>query len=95
MEESFLGDNAGLVNLDSLIAPLPPPAGMVTNNPFGMPAHASPKLSNPFEANKPAAPSLAQLKQNQTPMFGKWCRREERERVRNREGEGGKGEGRR
>lgn len=69
VEESFLGDNAGLVNLDTLIAPLPPATGMTTNNPFGMTGHASPKLSNPFEANKPAAPSLVQLKQSQMPMF--------------------------
>ena len=58
VEESFLGSNAaGLVDLDSLLAPLPPPVTQPVSNPFGMPAQ---KANNPF-ATKAPAPSLVEL----------------------------------
>lgn len=63
VEESFLGSNAELVNLDSLIAPLPPSTGV---NPFGLPipVRSTPPTSrstNPFDSSKPPAPTLQQL----------------------------------
>ena len=62
VEESFLGPNAGLVNLDALITPLPPPSSI---NPFGIPTDsATPptiRSSNPFEVSKVTAPTLQQL----------------------------------
>lgn len=58
VEESFLGASAaGLVDLDSLLAPLPPPVTQPVSNPFGMPAQ---KANNPF-ATKVPAPSLVEL----------------------------------
>ena len=58
-----MGSNAELVNLDSLIAPLPPSTGV---NPFGIPipVRSTPPTSrstNPFESSKPPAPTLQQL----------------------------------
>jgi epsin len=65
VEESFLGTNATLVNLDTLIAPLPPPTSI---NPFGI--STTPPINrannNPFDVNKPPAPTLAQLQQGPT-----------------------------
>ena len=58
VEESFLGASAaGLVDLDSLLAPLPPPVTQPVSNPFGMTVQ---KQNNPFVA-KGSAPSLAEL----------------------------------
>ncbi|XP_019851408.1 PREDICTED: epsin-1-like isoform X1 [Amphimedon queenslandica] len=70
VEESFLGTNATLVNLDALTAPLPPPTSSV--NPFGIaplpPAVTPPtaRSGNPFESVKAPAPTLAQLQQGPT-----------------------------
>ena len=67
-----MGTNATLVNLDTLIAPLPPPSSI---NPFGIapaPSAVTPptlRSSNPFESAKAPAPTLAQLQQG--PNFGK------------------------
>ncbi|XP_041379446.1 epsin-2-like, partial [Gigantopelta aegis] len=62
VEESFLGTNAPLVNLDTLIAPLPPPTSI---NPFGItsiaPTH-QPFKTNPFEGAKQPRLHLAHLK---------------------------------
>ena len=58
VEENFLGANAaGLVDLDSLLAPLPPPVTQPVSNPFGMPTQ---KTSNPFLTKAPS-PSLVEL----------------------------------
>lgn len=79
MEKSFLGENASLVNLDSLMAALPPPTLAPTSslNPFATPSlssTATPPLAraqNPFEVNKPPAPSINQLRGGPTDGFGK------------------------
>ena len=55
--------------MDTLIAPLPPPTSI---NPFGVTPMTIPttQSTNPFEANKPPAPTLAELQQGNT--FGKF-----------------------
>ncbi len=67
VEESFLGSNAGLVNLDALITPLPPPSSI---NPFGIPMDNTTLRTNnnPFEVNKAPSLSLQQLQLG--PGFG-------------------------
>ncbi|XP_056391536.1 epsin-2 isoform X2 [Hyla sarda] len=68
--ESFLGPNAALVNLDTLVTmPAQPPP---TFNPFlasGTPAQGStPAVVNPFQVNQPQALTLNQLRSS--PMMG-------------------------
>ena len=79
VEQMFLGNSANLVNLDTLMAALPPPTIEPTGslNPFVSPSisTATPPLSraqaqNPFEANKPPAPSINQLRGSNSNAFG-------------------------
>ena len=70
VEEIFLGPNAGLVNLDSLVTDLPPPSSI---NPFGLPPSATPptaRTNNPFDMGKAPAPSLQELQMGSS-GFGK------------------------
>ncbi|XP_076865258.1 epsin-2 isoform X2 [Brachyhypopomus gauderio] len=66
--ESFLGPNAALVNLDSLVTKPPPPAPV--SNPFlaggGPPAAAA--QVNPFQVSQPQPPTLNQMRVS--PMMG-------------------------
>jgi len=56
--ESFLGPNSNLVNLDALVSAKS--SSMATGgNPFGNPTIG---VSNPFQAAKPAAPTINQLR---------------------------------
>ncbi|XP_069840292.1 epsin-2 isoform X2 [Dendropsophus ebraccatus] len=67
--ESFLGPNAALVNLDTLVTMPAQPAP--TFNPFlasGTPAPASTPAVNPFQVNQPQALTLNQLRSS--PMMG-------------------------
>ncbi|KAM9493610.1 epsin-2 isoform 1-T2 [Clarias gariepinus] len=67
--ESFLGPNAALVNLDSLITKPAQPAPI--SNPFlagGTPAPAPPAQVNPFQVNQPQPPTLNQMRVS--PMMG-------------------------
>ncbi|XP_073492499.1 epsin-2 isoform X2 [Aquarana catesbeiana] len=67
--ESFLGPNAVLVNLDTLVTMPTPPAP--TFNPFlasGQTAPASTPAINPFQVNQPQALTLNQLRSS--PMMG-------------------------
>ncbi|XP_031421983.1 epsin-2 [Clupea harengus] len=82
--ESFLGPNAALVNLDSLVTKPPQPAP--ASNPFlaaggsgggggggggAAPAPApSPALQNPFQVNQPQPPTLNQMRVSPMPGFG-------------------------
>ncbi|XP_019566460.1 epsin-1 isoform X2 [Rhinolophus sinicus] len=63
--ESFLGPNAALVDLDSLVSrPGPTPPGAKASNPFlpsGAPA-AGPSITNPFQPAPPATLTLNQLR---------------------------------
>ena len=68
VEKSFLGDNANLVNLDALVAPLPPPTAI---NPFGTDLSGSARSNNPFEAPKGNTITLDQMKSGAT--FGEFC----------------------
>ena len=62
VEDQFLGENALLVDLDSLGAlPQPKKAGPSPSNPFGASTSTSSVTQNPFDANKPPAPTLHQL----------------------------------
>ncbi|XP_062868993.1 epsin-2 isoform X2 [Trichomycterus rosablanca] len=68
--ESFLGPNAALVNLDSLITKPPQPAPVC--NPF-LAGGAAPPLApaaqvNPFQVNQPQPPTLNQMRVS--PMMG-------------------------
>ncbi|XP_072532427.1 epsin-2 isoform X2 [Salminus brasiliensis] len=66
--ESFLGPNAALVNLDSLVTKPPQPAPIV--NPF-LAAGAAPAPAaqvNPFQVNQPQPPTLNQMRVS--PMMG-------------------------
>ncbi|XP_036050728.1 epsin-2 isoform X2 [Onychomys torridus] len=58
--ESFLGPNAALVNLDSLVTKPPPPAQSL--NPFLAPGAATPAPVNPFQVNQPQPLTLNQLR---------------------------------
>ncbi|CAI9539187.1 unnamed protein product [Staurois parvus] len=67
--ESFLGPNAALVNLETLVTMPTPPAP--TFNPFlasGQTAPASTPAINPFQVNQPQALTLNQLRSS--PMMG-------------------------
>ena len=64
--DKFLGTNSNLVDLD-LLLPQPPTQSLSGGasssiNPFGT-QPVQPKSSNPFDANKPPAPTLSQLAQ--------------------------------
>lgn len=58
--ESFLGPNAALVNLDSLVTKPVPPAQSL--NPFLAPGAAAPAPVNPFQVNQPQPLTLNQLR---------------------------------
>lgn len=58
--ESFLGPNAALVNLDSLVTKPAPPAQSL--NPFLAPGAATPTPVNPFQVNQPQPLTLNQLR---------------------------------
>lgn len=58
--ESFLGPNAALVNLDSLVTKPAPPAQSL--NPFLAPGAAAPTPVNPFQVNQPQPLTLNQLR---------------------------------
>ncbi|CAH6786212.1 epsin-2 isoform X5 [Phodopus roborovskii] len=58
--ESFLGPNAALVNLDSLVTKPAPPAQSL--NPFLAPGAATPAPVNPFQVNQPQPLTLNQLR---------------------------------
>lgn len=62
VEDEFLGDLATLVDLDTLSAPpaTKPIMGPTPSNPFGTPTTQQ-RSANPFDANKPPAPTLHQL----------------------------------
>ncbi|XP_034749162.1 epsin-2 isoform X2 [Etheostoma cragini] len=73
--ESFLGPNAALVNLDSLVTKPAQPAPVV--NPFlaatggSAPAPASQAHANPFQVSQPAPPTLNQMRVSPMPAsFG-------------------------
>ncbi|KAM3863581.1 epsin-2 [Diretmus argenteus] len=71
--ESFLGPNAALVNLDSLITKSAQPAPAV--NPFlasaGIAAPAPAAQANPFQVSQPAPPTLNQMRVSPMPSgFG-------------------------
>lgn len=73
VEDDFLGELADLVNLDSLTNPNQQQApksgfGPTPSNPFGNPMGVTIK-SNPFEVNKPQAPTLNQLAGSNTQGF--------------------------
>ena len=62
VEDQLLGENALLVDLDSLGAlPQPKKTGPSPSNPFGASTSTSSVTQNPFDANKPPAPTLHQL----------------------------------
>ncbi|XP_036408612.1 epsin-2 [Megalops cyprinoides] len=65
--ESFLGPNAALVNLDSLVTKPPQPTPV--SNPF-LAAGAAPPTAqvNPFQVNQPQPPTLNQMRVS--PMMG-------------------------
>ncbi|XP_056652513.1 epsin-1 isoform X2 [Monodelphis domestica] len=70
--ESFLGPNAALVDLDSLVTrPGPAPPGPKASNPFlptGAPGTATgPSLTNPFQPPPPATLTLNQLRLSPVP----------------------------
>lgn len=58
--ESFLGPNAALVNLDSLVTRPAPPSQSL--NPFLAPGAAAPGPVNPFQVNQPQPLTLNQLR---------------------------------
>ncbi|XP_006901877.1 PREDICTED: epsin-1 isoform X3 [Elephantulus edwardii] len=68
--ESFLGPNAALVDLDSLVSrPGPTPPGAKASNPFlpsGAPA-SGPSVTNPFQPAPPATLTLNQLRLSPAP----------------------------
>ncbi|XP_063108390.1 epsin-1 isoform X2 [Cavia porcellus] len=68
--ESFLGPNAALVDLDSLVSrPGPAPPGTKASNPFlpsGAPA-TGPSITNPFQPTPPATLTLNQLRLSPVP----------------------------
>uniref|UniRef100_G3ULB9 Epsin 1 n=1 Tax=Loxodonta africana TaxID=9785 RepID=G3ULB9_LOXAF len=68
--ESFLGPNAALVDLDSLVSrPGPTPPGTKASNPFlpsGAPA-SGPSVTNPFQPVPPATLTLNQLRLSPVP----------------------------
>ncbi|KAM4825800.1 epsin-1 isoform 4-T4 [Thomomys bottae] len=68
--ESFLGPNAALVDLDSLVSrPGPTPPGAKASNPFlpsGAPA-TGPSVTNPFQPAPPASLTLNQLRLSPVP----------------------------
>uniref|UniRef100_F6TPZ7 Epsin 1 n=1 Tax=Equus caballus TaxID=9796 RepID=F6TPZ7_HORSE len=68
--ESFLGPNAALVDLDSLVSrPGPTPPGAKASNPFlpsGAPA-TGPSITNPFQPAPPATLTLNQLRLSPVP----------------------------
>ncbi|KAF5914158.1 hypothetical protein HPG69_003959 [Diceros bicornis minor] len=68
--ESFLGPNAALVDLDSLVSrPGPMPPGAKASNPFlpsGAPA-TGPSITNPFQPAPPATLTLNQLRLSPVP----------------------------
>uniref|UniRef100_A0A2K6QKS9 Epsin 1 n=2 Tax=Rhinopithecus roxellana TaxID=61622 RepID=A0A2K6QKS9_RHIRO len=68
--ESFLGPNAALVDLDSLVSrPGPTPSGAKASNPFlpgGGPA-TGPSVTNPFQPAPPATLTLNQLRLSPVP----------------------------
>ncbi|KAI1884598.1 hypothetical protein AGOR_G00228030 [Albula goreensis] len=64
--ESFLGPNAALVNLDSLVTKPPQPAPV--SNPFLATGGAPPPQVNPFQVNQPQPPTLNQMRVS--PMMG-------------------------
>uniref|UniRef100_A0AAQ4NSA0 Epsin 2 n=1 Tax=Gasterosteus aculeatus aculeatus TaxID=481459 RepID=A0AAQ4NSA0_GASAC len=71
--ESFLGPNAALVNLDSLVTKPAQPAPVV--NPFlastGLSAPAAAAHANPFQVSQPAPPTLNQMRVSPMPSgFG-------------------------
>ncbi|KAM4843850.1 epsin-2 isoform 2-T2 [Thomomys bottae] len=63
--ESFLGPNAALVNLDSLVTRPTPPAQSL--NPFLAPGGAAPAPVNPFQVNQPQPLTLNQLRGSPVP----------------------------
>ncbi|XP_045073783.1 epsin-2-like, partial [Coregonus clupeaformis] len=69
--ESFLGPNAALVNLDSLVTKPPQPAPIV--NPFLAAAGAAPVAApqaNPFQMGQPTPPTLNQMRVSPMPGQG-------------------------
>uniref|UniRef100_A0A3B3ZW18 ENTH domain-containing protein n=1 Tax=Periophthalmus magnuspinnatus TaxID=409849 RepID=A0A3B3ZW18_9GOBI len=69
--ESFLGPNAALVNLDSLVSKPAQPAPVI--NPFlaSAGAAAPPPAANPFQVSQPAPPTLNQMRLSPMPSgFG-------------------------
>ncbi|XP_063075325.1 epsin-2 [Engraulis encrasicolus] len=71
--ESFLGPNAALVNLDSLVTKPPQqPAPII--NPFlaagAAPVPAPAPAQNPFQINQPQPPTLNQMRVSPMPGFG-------------------------
>nr|XP_020633699.1 epsin-2 [Pogona vitticeps]XP_020633700.1 epsin-2 [Pogona vitticeps]XP_020633701.1 epsin-2 [Pogona vitticeps] len=69
--ESFLGPNAALVNLDSLVSKPPPPAPSL--NPFLAPGtvaapSSTPAAVNPFQVNQPQPLTLNQMRSS--PVMG-------------------------
>uniref|UniRef100_A0A4W5K646 Epsin 2 n=1 Tax=Hucho hucho TaxID=62062 RepID=A0A4W5K646_9TELE len=69
--ESFLGPNAALVNLDSLVTKPPLPAPIV--NPFLAAAGAAPVAApqvNPFQMGQPTPPTLNQMRVSPMPGPG-------------------------
>ncbi|KAK2894017.1 epsin-2 isoform X2 [Channa argus] len=67
--ESFLGPNAALVNLDSLVTKPAQPAPVI--NPFlastGVSAPAAAAHANPFQVSQPAPPTLNQMRVSPMP----------------------------
>ncbi|XP_063701874.1 epsin-2 isoform X2 [Culicoides brevitarsis] len=60
--QSFLGENAALVNLDNLVKPVVPSNNSTPFNPFG---DIQPTRNNLFQQNQPPVLSINQLKQQQ------------------------------
>ncbi|XP_062387324.1 epsin-2 isoform X2 [Sardina pilchardus] len=71
--ESFLGPNAALVNLDSLVTK-PPQLPAPGPNPFLLTGGAAPAPApapqNPFQINQPQPPTLNQMRVSPMPGFG-------------------------
>jgi len=60
--ESFLGPNSNLVNLDALVSSKTPSSVGTAGNPFAGGSGLGGISANPFQAAKPAAPTINQLR---------------------------------
>uniref|UniRef100_S4RD20 Epsin 2 n=1 Tax=Petromyzon marinus TaxID=7757 RepID=S4RD20_PETMA len=60
--EAFLGPNAALVNLDSLVSKSAPPPVPQAKNPFLGASSSTPSATNPFQLNQPPSLTLNQLR---------------------------------